>query len=983
MLFEIDAGPFSPHALNMRRFRLRTGAGGVCVLTALFVLTACADSGQTGSPASEPPEYETPDRKPPEQPGGGANGENPDSPSPPEQVLPRPAPAPGGTALVGDRLLVSARGSLAVMDVSTPTAPSLLGRLPIEGETALLQARSLDRVVVSAHSAPHGSFEQIPEADVPSVQHELLEVDATDPAAPVIVRRDIVPEGAAGVVVRDGGYTALGGNVEDGPPTCAPEGGGLLLPELPAAPKPIVSLWLQRFGADAQGGETRGEFGPGHWLLASDETHAIRVASPSNSPVSGDLSLEVVNLSSLETVFQVTVGETALGAPLSLWPSADLSGGVLVVAAGPRLLAFDIATGDPLLPVTTSSAVQGLRFLDADTIGLDAAGSPLARLDRQGAAPALSLVPVSAGQFVGSLTPFGDGYISVEGTGGGPSPQLLRASSYRIDETGTLGLVDELQTDWYFSTNWHNGTPWHVDSASARLTYVMPVDNTDAARIGVIRLAAGELQSSSLATVERLPPAPLVHGDAVLAFSRGLLEPMRITESFGLEAMEPTTLALDGVWFEVEHAGLIFARHRKDTGESFVSVRTGTFGEPRYLELPHAVDALLPIDDDHLAVFGFSVGGLCDTLRASNPDEWPECGPNRGNGVTILGIDGPQVAVGETIELSSFMAGQPPQGVIRSLDWHGYLGIAPGKWALWGDFRDECHSQASCAALGVPSYTSIGSPGCSSGQQCDPGPIELVSGYYNASWLFVLDVSDPDAPVLAPAVREGAELRPANEAYVDLQRLLLGYQRPNGAVWAYPHQEYVANADGNWVDDGHGGSLSRWYLQLVEAEDGSVSFGEHINVPGETVLLTAGAGSGEHVAYVLEPRYDGDTDGQSVALDRVRIEDGGAFVEERLDVGQRLLATRATEGFIAVLTAPEEFCTEDTRYQLRAADVRGASLALSQPLELPVPESHVSWYISGSPEPGVIELSGGPARFAGRLSVDVTTDPPTLLSYEY
>jgi len=277
----------------------------------------------------------------------------------------------------------------------------------------------------------------------------------------------------------------------------------------------------------------------------------------------------------------------------------------------------------------------------------------------------------------------------------------------------------------------------------------------------------------------------------------------------------------------------------------------------------------------------------------------------------------------------------------------------------------------------------MGSGGCSSNQVCDTGPIEFISGYYSASWLFVLDVTEPDAPVLEPAIREGEELRAGAEHYSDLRQWLLGYESSGGNIWAYPHQEYVPNAEGNWVDDGHGGSLSHWYLQLLEAQDGSVSFGERINVPGETVLLIPGTGTAEHIAYTLEPRYDDGGDEQTMALDRVRIENGGAFVEERLDLGKRLVATQPTEGFIAALTAPEEYCVEGATYELRVADIRGATLALSQPLEVPLLLTGDAWSLIGAPEPGVVELSGGPARFSGRLKVDVTTDPPAIISYEY
>ena len=52
---------------------------------------------------------------------------------------------------------------------------------------------------------------------------------------------------------------------------------------------------------------------------------------------------------------------------------------------------------------------------------------------------------------------------------------------------------------------------------------------------------------------------------------------------------------------------MIWARHRTDTGKSSLSVRASEHDEPTVLDLPHAVDAIEPIDASHVAVFGFSV----------------------------------------------------------------------------------------------------------------------------------------------------------------------------------------------------------------------------------------------------------------------------------------------------------------------------------------------------------------------------------------
>jgi hypothetical protein len=65
--------------------------------------------------------------------------------------------------------------------------------------------------------------------------------------------------------------------------------------------------------------------------------------------------------------------------------------------------------------------------------------------------------------------------------------------------------------------------------------------------------------------------------------------------------------------------------------------------------------------------------------------------------------------------------------------------------------------------------------------------------------------------------------------------------------------------------------------------------------------------------------------------------------------------------------------------------MNAGSLALSKPLELGNPEG---WGWTFSPytpvvdEPDIITVGGGPARGRGRLLVDVSTNPPSIVRYE-
>jgi hypothetical protein len=441
---------------------------------------------------------------------------------------------------------------------------------------------------------------------------------------------------------------------------------------------------------------------------------------------------------------------------------------------------------------------------------------------------------------------------------------------------------------------------------------------------------------------------------------------------------------LEDVYFEVQHAGLIWARHRTDYGKSSLSVRAGEHDEPTVVDLPHAVDAIQPIDASHVAVFGFSVPGMCDTWRDSSPDLALECGLNAGNGVSIVAVDGGVTRVVRSIPLSSSLGGAAPAGIEQSLEWHGFLPLQSSKWALWGNLQQTCSSEATCKALGVRASRGYGNGGCSSEQTCSNEPVEFISGYRNESWLFPLDLSDPEAPALGAAVRPGPQLSASADIGIDLAPQLLGYDTSDGRVWAYSVDEPVTRDDGSYAPDARGQTLHRWYMQLVDDLSGQPSFSDKVSVPGQPVLLAAGTlaeGSAEHTAFTLEPRYT-TGDEQSVQLHRSRVSDGLARIDQSLDLGPNVIDARAVGEWIAVLDGPADYCAGDAAYSLRVVDASQPTLRASAALPLPLSDGYGWGFILDQTASGEVQLRGGPV-VGGTLSVDLTSDPPRIAGYRY
>jgi len=550
---------------------------------------------------------------------------------------------------------------------------------------------------------------------------------------------------------------------------------------------------------------------------------------------------------------------------------------------------------------------------------------------------------------------------------------------YAFEESGELALADQLETDWPYI----DPVRVTINAEHERVVYSLSVDDSAAGRLGVIGVVDGELRASALLDVEQLALGAVNAESGVLAMGEVSVQPVRITPELDLSAEAPLPTALEHALHEVEHGARIWSVHRNDEGVRRLRVRDDELGPARDVPLSHPVETVLPLDDSHIAAFGLSNSGQCEMYaelyRTIYPEGFPGCRAQGFNGVSVLSFGDGHVQTVQSFELSARLLPAAPAGVNQWLDWAGYLERAPGEWLVVGRLSQECSSRESCDAIGVFAHPVHATPGGCLEPSCPP-PQE-VTGYLNETVLVPLDLSNPGAPGLGSLIRGDSPHALPSEHHARLEPFLLGYEQGGAMVRAYASKQELYDEQGNGIDDGQGRGLSLHYLQFLSDEPG---FGARVNVPGVPLLLTApGVGSNaEHAAFTLEPRYT-DDGSQIMQLHRLRIAAGVAEIEATLDMGMFVSGSPISDGRLALLRLPHDYCAEGI-YELVIADGRSTSLELSKPLALPHRVGQ-AWRLSA----GVsaldgewIHVEGGPAFAAGRLVVDVNADPPRIVRYE-
>jgi hypothetical protein len=955
------------------------------------IASACGsvdDSGQTGSPNHDPPEYETPAPVNPNTGGsvdGGGGGQQ-------RPIVVQPVPTPSPATVVDSTLLV-AGDNLTLLDVSAAESPSVVGRLETGGRTELLAAPSRGRIALVVTASARYSGESLPTAPLPWIEQRVLEVDASEPSTPVVANSFAAPVETAGIVPLATGYALFGAHFQAGEASC-----GELIEEIGREPPPLEMTSIRRYTSEGGQFGSRGKrtFGPSLFAISSDSTHAIRIGTDGAGVVGADAELELIELATLETKLLVAVDGTALAGTFS----ADYAGGVLLVAGGTSIFGWDQASGSALDSLETPTPVAELRFLEGGELAsLVGGGNPsgvLVRVAGGSEPPSLELVTtpnagVALEASYGRLEPFGDGFVELGGVGLPSAPKLV-AKRYALDENGALVFVDQVQTDWYYSSAQRFG----IDGAAQRITYTLPIDDTNLSNVGVIAPVDGVLAASSQETLSVFDPRPIVLEGTLLATSAYSVQSVSVdlgATAPALEAGEIVTTGLASIWAEREHAGLLFTLHRSDTGRTALRYRPSVYSPATTIELPHAANAMVALDDTHLLVLGTSRSGECEELLEKYGDNFSECTFDKPNGASALAIDGEHVTLLGSVELTNDLLPKTAEGVDQRVEWAGFVRLDSGDIALFGSRVEVCHSDESCAAIGTVAYPSGGgSPSSCGSEPCpvepgpfDPDPPPSLSGYRNQSLLVPLALSfDGELALGAPVV--GGARHSIHEVYEhDVSHGLLGYDTELGAVRAYPVRETIYNSEGNGIVDAHGRELARDYVQFIEL-DAAPGFAEKVNVPGQAVLLGGPEltleGRG-HALFTLDPRYR-DDGSQYLLLHRVRIEGFAAHIEESIDVGPFVSARGAGVNQLALLSLPADYCASDARFELRIADLEGSAVSVSEPLVLEAGAGRgfgLSSYPPETAEANTVHLFGGPAS-NGRLIVDITTNPPSIVRYE-
>ncbi len=949
-----------------------------------------AQSGQTGSPNAEPPDYVTPG---PREPSGGSNGGETGAGGFTPTLIPKPAPAPSpGQGLLEDVLLVPTLDGLSVFDVGDPTAPEQVASLDVPGPT-LAYVHDAERVGFTSYVETTVSSETIP-GPIPYGQRVLFEADVSNASSPHITRELALPE-ETGVIIRtETGLTLVGGEQHVDEPAC-----GGSLGEIGFLPQ-VTGMWLRQYTeADDTFTQTNEvNLGAGYWTLSEDERFAARVELEAFEPPAGPFALQVFDLQSLDMVLELDLAPEDLGQPWGGVVELESSDDVLAISGGPRVLFWDRTTFEQLPSVELSSAVEDMRFLDEGRLlSLGGPTSPLFAVDSSGTVP--TIAPVDGVSPAAQLEAFGDEFVALSSS---PSETLLVSRYALVD--GELTSLDELDTGWHYRAEWRNAVPaWEVDTAHSRVTYSLPVDDTDHGRLGVIELVDGALAASELEQIDRVSPRPVGFADSLLAVSSTRLQSLTIDRDGAapeLDAAPAAHIAVDDVWRQTEHAGLLWTVHRTDTGLWSFSARTDSTSAPQWFELPHLVGDVRTLDDTHVVALGLQANSDCEPVDGAEPI--PECDPNQGltiehmlptiNGLSVLRVEDGVASVVESFTLSSRMGPSPPEGIRQSTNWLNVVELSENRLAVIGRMQQECNSVASCERLGVTPHTSFGSSGsgpCTSEDDCNSEPViqEFISGYHRETWLVPFDLSDTEAPVQQETARGGLAF--FNHGPVDMGHPLMKTQIGEVTVWGYRSVEEIYGPDGNSVYDENERPIARHYLQTFRDNDGQLSFDEPVQVPGLVVGLTDPRDT-EHLdapeltAFSLQAEFQ-SAEEQTWILHRLSVGEGEAWIEESVPVAEFVGGAQANGNLLGILTAPDDWCADDARFSVVAVDMGDDSLDLSTPLELDSPQDWgwgFSAYTPTVDEPGIITLGGGPARGRGRLLVDVTTDPPSIVRYE-
>ncbi|MDH5672280.1 MAG: hypothetical protein OEZ06_09030 [Myxococcales bacterium] len=941
-------------------------------LTLGLLVSLCTCTGtRTGNPFEEPPSYQSGSRFVIDPVGGSSD-------------LAGNLGGGGGRfntiaaelwALRDGLLFGFYAGGFGVFDVSDPEAPALLGALPSSGGGHQLlldgrpgaQAATLaiyERTMLDADEGPEGPMHQWSE--------RLVRVDLSDPSAPRRTSEVELPGRFWHFEQRGDDVYVLHERLPEDDSLC----GSTDVDLLPQAAATSLGMVVTRYRLEGEAlVEAESVELPAESSYAWQAGDAYFATEDSEDPGFSGKRLWRVSFDS----------------PLVADGPLELGGRLLDVAAGSdRLLAltvdgtatslevFSLASDGTATARGTLTLPRGgsrVHLAPSGLVYVDGGGCALLDLSDLDAPTIAATLPAD----VERLTPLGDTLLGL-----GPDHPFddsghgnLVVSLWSTGSDGAPSQLDRVVTAWPFDSG-PRTAPERVAPDGKLLLY--PYGLSEQPALGVLHIAGDALGSAQSVQTAALWYRPLTNSQSAFGLSRLGLEVVGLDNV--MSETEPTLLDLEGTdpnrgYAHLELDGLsLQARSRERDGIFVLDALSDGAPMPQTVELTHRADDIVEIGN-RVLVIGLEDSPGCDLpnppeelFASPNPGLSP-CAPHRRAGATLFTLD----ADGTPRRLSSIALNLPPvtdgpADVDVREHWLGFATLSDGRVALFRQRYTTCASRASCDALGVQAHESLGmgtASGCGSADpSCDDAPAPTspaisISGSKPSLRVYVLDVLD------------GLD---ENSLSLDFHTELPGrygwsgawtFNRNNDLLWrddgfGIAREEELYDAQGNSLRDENDQAISRFYLERIAIDaDGKLQALESINTPGQPV-----AWSGDDL-YAIEPEYvDGEL---SAVLHRARLHELGAYLEDSLDLGGRLLAVRGSGDELWGIRAPEMPCEAGAQSELLVATLMPKAMTTGQPLSLPGSQWH---FPRGETtfDGDRLVLHGGPVWLTGRLWID-------------
>ncbi len=928
------------------------------------------DSGQTGSPFQEPPEYRSPGRFGPDEPGGGTG--NPGGPSIDNNPIWRRLPS--DLARVQDDLLLvfNAQRGLLVFDVTTADDPELIGTLPMQLGSypyALLTEPGAATLVAVEYTDVHSAtLDGAPQA---TQTQRLIRVDLSDPTNPTRVAD--IPLGGSfwGVQQRGDQYFALTQIYGETALVCDDQGLPYFVTDQGPSSKQLQVTQFAFTGAafsevataelpsDGLGFIT--EYGFAGIPNGYEAEHSLSwlgfdaAAANALTPLSTvDVPGQVLGVTAREGQVAVSV-QTDQGGLLKLYDSSDALEEVASLALPQLGSVIEFLPGTDKL---TISGASGTLLIDVSVP----------------TAPVAETLPITVQRLLSTEAgPLGIG--TADGMPGSGAVFTL------WDLTTTATELASLTTDWpLFGLDSNEYETWTLSGSSLALPFQRQGERTPA--LGIVAIAAASLTVSGETRMHEHNPAPLLSGDpASLAYGIGeySVEVLPLGDAAPAPAEPLSTvhdLRLPVVRQRTENATHEFEL-RVQPDETREAVFTPKDGSPAtVVPLTHYVDELV-VAGDWVVAAGLHWNSECqyleDPANGVPEEDRPGCGPQNQRALSVFTAAGSLI---ETFPISADMdLDEPVAGTESETMWDGFVRLSDERLVFVVERIIRCNSQASCDALGVPAYTSMAAPGgmsCADPDECPPvsnEPFEIISGHKREMLYYVLNVGD-EPSLLAPAVGDGA-VDTVGEGSLDTSARALPY--PEG--FALTGTEALYNSQGNSLTDANGDSLQRFWLHRFSVDDdGTIEVLPAINTPGRPFALY------DDQVWSAEPLHQGSA--RIAVLHRSRIDNDGAFLESSAEIGSGSISPIQVGDRAFLIEGPSDYCAATLESQLFEIDLRTEELPTESVLSFPLANWSFDW-VQPAASSDTLYLRGGPLEYFGRLSLDVSErGEPAILQYE-